>query len=324
VLVSPSGPATAPFGSLDGVQAGPGSVTVGGWAIDPDTTSPIDVHMYVDGQGFVLGPAALSRPDVGSALGGFGDQHGFAAQLTGIAPGLHTVCAYGINVGPGQNNGIGCRSVVVPSGSPFGSLDAAIAGPGSVSVAGWAIDPDTASPIAVHVYVDGQGFALGPASSSRPDVGAIFPGYGPNHAFNAQLTGIVPGPHVVCAYGINVGGGQNNGIGCRTVVVPSGSPFGSLDSAQGGTGSVTVAGWAIDPDTASPIAVHVYVDGQGFALGASSSRLDVGAAFPSYGPNHGFAAQLDVSPGPHTVCAYGINVGVGANNGLRCTAVTVH
>jgi hypothetical protein len=54
-----------------------------------------------------------------------------------------------------------------------------------------------------------------------------------------------------------------------------------LDAVQGGTGSVVVAGWAIDPDTASPIAVHVYVDGQGYALGASLGRPDVAAVFPS-------------------------------------------
>ena len=62
---------------------------------------PVRVHVYVDGQGFVLGPASLSRPDVGQAFPGYGDAHGFVRQLTGIAPGSHTVCAYGINVGPG-------------------------------------------------------------------------------------------------------------------------------------------------------------------------------------------------------------------------------
>ncbi len=165
-----------------------------------------------------MGTASLSRPDVGAMFPGYGSNHGFSA-LAGVTPGAHTVCVYGINVGPGQNNAVGCRSVVVPSGSPFGSLDLAQGGHGSVRVAGWAIDPDTASSIAVHVYVDGQGFVLGTASFSRPDVGAMFPGYGSSHGFDAPVFGVAPGMHTVCAYGINVGPGQNNAVGCKSATV---------------------------------------------------------------------------------------------------------
>ena len=318
-------PSGTPFGSLDAAQGSPGSVSVAGWTIDPDTAAPITVHVYVDGQGFVMGPASLARADVGAAYPTYGPNHGFNAQINGITPGPHTVCAYGINTGAGQNKTLGCRSVAVPSGTPFGSLDAAQGSPGSVSVAGWTIDPDTAAPITVHVYVDGQGFVMGPASLARADVGAAYPTYGPNHGFNAQINGITPGPHTVCAYGINTGAGQNKTLGCRSVAVPSGTPFGSLDAAQGSPGSVSVAGWTIDPDTAAPITVHVYVDGQGFVMGpASLARADVGAAYPTYGPNHGFNAQINgITPGPHTVCAYGINTGAGQNKTLGCTTAAV-
>ena len=317
-------PPTNPFGSLDTALGGPGRIMVAGWAVDPDSSSPIGVDVYVDDQGFNLGPAALFRSDV--VPFGAGPLHGYNATLGGIAPGVHSVCAYGTNVGPGANNQLGCRTVVIPSGPPFGSLDGVSAGPGSVSVAGWAIDPDTASPIQVHVYVDGQGFNLGPVSVARADVGSAYPGFGPNHGYYATLGGIAPGVHNVCAYGINVGPGANNQLGCRTVVVPSGPPFGSLDTvARAGPGAVSVTGWAIDPDTASPIEVHVYVDGQGFNLGpVSASRADVAKAFPGYGPNHGFVATLGgIVPGPHTVCAYGINVGPGSSNQLGCGQVTV-
>ncbi len=314
-----------PIGSLDAAQVGPGSVTVTGWTIDPDTADPIDVHVYVDGTGYAIGPAALSRPDVAAVLPDYGPGHGYSARISGLAPGAHTVCAYGIDVGPGQNNGLGCQSISVMTGAPIGSLDVVQNGPASVTVAGWAIDPDTTSAITVHVYVDGHGFVLGPASLSRPDVGAVFPGYGSGHGFNSQLTGIAPGAHTVCAYGINVGPGQNSAVGCRSVVVLSGSPFGSLDLARGGAGSVTVAGWAIDPDTTSAITVHVYVDGHGFVLGpASLARPDVGAVLPGYGPNHGFVAQLTgIAPGMHMVCAYGIDVGPGSNNAVGCAQAVV-
>ena len=131
----------------------------------------------------------------------------------------------------------------------------------AIVTSGWAIDPDTSAPIAVHAYVDAKGTAL-TADGSRPDVAAAFPGYGPAHGYSATLPAS-PGAHQVCVYGINSGPGGNTLLGCRTVVVPGGSPVGSLDVARLVPGvGVTVGGWALDPDTASSIAVHVYVDGR--------------------------------------------------------------
>jgi hypothetical protein len=205
---------------------------------------------------------------------------------------------------------------------PIGSLDLAVATPGAVRVAGWAYDPQAGTaPIAVHVYVDAAGYAL-TADGHRPDVDAVYPFAGESHGFDGVVPA-APGPHTVCAYGIDVGPGENAVLGCRTVVVPTGSPFGVLDVAEGGAGSVSVAGWAIDPDSADPIAVHVYVDGVGHAIVADVLRLDVGAAYPGMGPAHGFAATVAAPVGPHTVCAYGIDVGPGENALLGCRAVMV-
>ena len=60
-----------PFGSLDGVSLedqGPGvqsgNLTVNGWAIDPDTVDPIDVHVYLDGQ---LEKAVTADLEIGRA-----------------------------------------------------------------------------------------------------------------------------------------------------------------------------------------------------------------------------------------------------------------
>ena len=107
----------------------------------------------------------------------------------------------------------------MPDTSPIGYLDVATGVPGGVSVAGWAIDPDTTAPIAVHVYVDSAGVAL-TADGSRPDVGAAFPGYGSAHGYSSAVAAS-PGSHRVCAYGINVGPGGNSLLGCRTTVVPA-------------------------------------------------------------------------------------------------------
>ena len=56
---------------------------------------------------------------------------------------------------------------------------------------------------------------------------------------------------------------------------------------------------------------------------ADVSRSDVGAVFPAYGPGHGYSATVlaGVPPGA-TVCAYGINVGIGDNVLLGCKVVT--
>jgi subtilisin family serine protease len=222
--------------------------------------------------------------------------------------------------GTGSGTSVSAAPRALTAGSPFGSFDLASAGPGSVTVAGWAIDPDTVAPIPVHVYVDGTGTAL-TANGSRPDVDAAF-GYGANHGFGVTVPAS-GGSHTVCAYGINVAAGSNVLLGCRVVPVPSGSPFGSLDMVGSGLGSVSVAGWAIDPDTVGSIQVHVYVDGSGYALDATSSRPDVGAAYAGYGSAHGFGVTVPASPGSHTVCAYAINVGAGSTSVLGCRVVSV-
>ena len=306
-----SGP---PIGTLDVAAGVPGGVFVAGWAVDPDTSSPIPVHVYVDGQGVAL-TADVQRNDVAGVFPGSGSLHGFGATIP-AGPGNHVVCAYAINVGVGSNALLDCRLVAVPGGPPFGAIDIAEGVPGGVAVAGWAIDPDTAAPIPVHVYIDSAGTAL-TASQPRPDVASVFPPYGANHGYSATIPA-PGGQHVACAYAINVGAGSNALIGCRLVQVPDTSPFGALDLVAPAPGGVAVAGWAIDPDTAQPIDVHIYVDGQGFALTADQQRPDVGNAYPDAGPAHGFDASIPASPGTHNVCAYAINVAGGANHLLGC------
>ena len=60
-----------------------------GWAIDPDTTAPLTVHVYVDGVWAGQSTAGVARPDVGNAYPGFGSGHGFDVTLPGgpVPPG---------------------------------------------------------------------------------------------------------------------------------------------------------------------------------------------------------------------------------------------
>ncbi len=308
-----------PFGSLDVVAGGAGSVNVGGWAIDPDTTAPIEVHVYAGPVGTAI-TAGSTRPDVGAIYTGFGDQHGFSASVR-ANPGPQQVCAYGINAGGGANRLLGCRVVNVLPNSPIGSFDLARPLIGGVSVGGWAFDPDTTASIPVHVYVDGTGYVLD-TTGARPDVGAAYPGYGDAHGFGGTVPAS-PGTHQVCAYGIQTAGaGANSLLGCRTVTVPTGPPVGSVDLAYSAFGLVRVAGWALDPDTPASIPVHVYVNGVGRAVTADLSRPDVAGVYPGAGSSLGYDLTVPrVGAGPNTVCVYGINAGAGGNSLLGCRTV---
>jgi hypothetical protein len=194
----------------------------------------------------------------------------------------------------------------------------------TVAVQGWAIDRQTADPIAVHVYVNGVLRTGVLADRSRSDVGAAYPSSGDRHGY-ALSVAVDAGVNVVCVYGINVGVGTNSLIGCRVVTIED-APFGSVDriDVEAGLQSVVVHGWALDVQTADPIAVHVYVNGvlRGGGL-ADRSRVDVGAAYPSFGDRHGFAVPVPARAGINVVCVYGINVGAGSNHLIGCRDVSV-
>lgn len=207
-------------------------------------------------------------------------------------------------------------------GSPFGNVEIVQARPGEFFVGGWAVDPDTAAPISVHVYVGAAGVAVA-ADIARPDVGAAYPQLGSAHGFHTVLKANGAGTVNICVYAINTGPGANVLMACRSVDAMSGSPNGALDSVTAARGGVSVAGWAIDPDTTTPTSVHIYVDDTGLAIDANGHRPDLAPYYPAYGTQHGFATTVPTTPGPHRVCAYAINVGPGYTTTLGCSTVTV-
>ncbi len=202
-----------PFGSLDAVVANVGFARIRGWAIDPNRTTPIAAHVYVDGRLMKVLDADDARPDIARAFPGYGEDHGYHTDLA-LASGTHSVCTYGINEGPGGNTTLGCKTVRLPA-NPFGSLDVVRSANGSIRARGWAIDPDRTGPITVHLYVQGGGATPVLADSSRPDLATLYPRYGKNHGFIATIPA-GGGAHTVCAYGINKDAGANTLLGCKT------------------------------------------------------------------------------------------------------------
>ncbi len=311
-----------PFGAIDLSRRVPGGVGIVGWAIDPDTTQPIPVHLYVDGAFVATLDARATRTDIGAAYPGFGSEHGFAATLP-VPAGARTVCAYAINVSAGNANpSLGCRAL---DGSPIGSIET-ISDPanGELVVSGWATDPDTSQPIEVRLFVDGRYVTSTAAGAPRPDVAATYPLGGANHGFAFSASGFSQGPHYVCVQALNVSTGDDTLLGCRFHTVREHDPVGNVDVVSTTLGRARVAGWALDVDATGASTVHVYVDGAFAAsVRADRPRPDVAAAVGGAGPAHGFDVTVPVGGGQRTVCAYGLNVGPGTSRVLGCRSVSV-
>ncbi len=310
-----TGSNTPPIGNVDSATfTGNGVITVRGWTLDPDATTSLFADVYVDGVG-VRWEANQSRPDVGAAFGK-GDLHGFSGSVQ-VGPGSHQVCVFGIDSVGGPNSLLNCQTVA--NAPPIGVVEQAwVSTPGVISVAGWTLDRDSNAPLAADVYVDGVGVRW-QANQSRPDVAAAF-GKGDLHGFSGSVK-VSPGPHQVCVFGIDSVGGPNTLLNCQTVT--NDVPIGVVEQARvSAPGVISVAGWTLDPNTSAPLAADVYVDGVGVRWQADQSRPDVAAAYPGKGGSHGFSGSVNVSPGSHQVCVFGIDSVGGPNTLLNCQTVT--
>ncbi|MDO9397081.1 MAG: hypothetical protein Q7T71_11095, partial [Herbiconiux sp.] len=309
----------SPVGNVELLQTAPGGIVVSGWALDADTRDPIKIQVNVDGKYLTTTTANVPRSDIGAAYG-LGDNHGFT--LTTAAPsGTHRFCVWGINVGSGSNIEFGCWNATV-GGNPVGAVEDIQPQPGGLGIWGWTLDPDTAAPIGVQVFVDGKFAGGGAANLGRSDIAARYPGYGAGHGYQV-IVKTPAGEHRVCAYGINTGSGSvNTQLGCFTVTA-GGSPLGTVDNITTGPGTVTAYGWAVDPDTTDPIKVQFNLDGKYLdTTTASATRIPFGP-MTAYGRNHGFGHTMTVPGGKHRLCLWGINVQTGQNKELSCNTIEV-
>ncbi|MBO9556666.1 N-acetylmuramoyl-L-alanine amidase [Cellulomonas sp.] len=310
--------ASTPFGGWDSTSTTAGSITVSGWLIDPDLSAPITVRVSVDGVE-TRAVADRDRPDVGRLFPAYGSRHGYSVTAPARG-GTHVVCVRAVNVGAGSDRILGCRYVTVANTPPIGQVDSVTldAAAGTAKVSGWALDRDTAEPIAVHVYVNTGGTAV-MADRERPDLASI--SATTRHGF--EVTVRVPaGNSTLCVYAINSPAGDNPSLGCRALRVAATPPVGQIDSVRLNTqaGTATVSGWALDPDTPQPIDVHVYVDTGGTPARADRERPDLAAI--SRTTNHGYEVTVRVPAGSHRLCVYAINVPIGDNPSLGCRVVS--
>jgi hypothetical protein len=216
-----SAPGHNPIGNMEAGIAAAGGIQLQGWALDPDTAANTTVHIYVNNRFSGAVNTDVNRPDVHRFYPSYERSRGFSARVAARA-GVNNVCVYGINAHVGNTNTLlGCRSVTVLSGNPIGAFDqVTVRSDRRPVVRGWTLDPETAAPINVHMYVNGRYVTQATANGSRPDVGRVYPGYGNNHGYDVTLSPLPPGTHTVCVYAINVGAGTYNPqLGCRAIKV---------------------------------------------------------------------------------------------------------
>ncbi len=177
---------------------------------------------------------------------------------------------------------------------------------------GWAVDPDTSDPVSITLTIDGRRTINKVANIPRPKVDSRF-GLGPRHGFEFT-TALQRGRHQYCIWALNVGEGADTNLGCRTFTVAS-SPVGALEQIQivfEPQPRLVLSGHVTDPDTSSPVNVDVVLDRRLVNTG----RAD--------GPGGAFRITADVTPGPHSVCAFGIDDNqLSPDTNLGCADLTV-
>jgi hypothetical protein len=291
----------SPTGTITTMAQAPGAVTIGGYAVDPDTTAPTSVTVQSNGR--TLG--TLQANGTKGAMPG----HMFLGTLKFLSTvaGARSICVIAHNLGTyGKDRQIACRSQSF-SWDPTAGLETAAQQGSKVAITGWAVDPDTTAPIKVWTLVDGKRISRVSASGAT--------GSHPGHMFSAALT-VAAGKHSVCVAAINTGfGTANSARSCRTVTVNL-DPYGTYESVgrvKGGS-DIVASGWAIDPETTNPIKVQVSVDGTVTTATANVNRPDVAATHPGAGATHGFNVRIPEAStdGEHNVCVSAVNTGGGA------------
>jgi hypothetical protein len=130
----PPTPEDNPIGALDLASApAPGEVRIRGWAFDPNApTEPLSIRLVVGGRegepetlSYDLGAVAnLSRRDVRLSHPEAGGHHGFDLATPTVKSGRQRVCAYALDIEPGEDSLLGCKGVTIPVAIQLSNLKA--------------------------------------------------------------------------------------------------------------------------------------------------------------------------------------------------------
>jgi cell wall-associated NlpC family hydrolase len=103
-----------PTGSLEHVVRSVNTLTLTGWAADPDARSArLALTVTVDKRLVARAATGVARPDV-ARLRHVGPRSGFTTRVH-VRAGRHTICVTAANAGPGRAARFGCRTITVPT-----------------------------------------------------------------------------------------------------------------------------------------------------------------------------------------------------------------
>ena len=189
---------------------------------------------------------------------------------------------------------------------------------------GWSYDPNHPDlPGQVRIQVDGATPGAATATAiARPDVQRVY-------GLSTALVGfglpvkVSPGSHSICVLGQDQDSSATVKLGCITATMPD--QIGSVDVLSAGTGSVHVAGWALDPDHKDlPGSYRVVLDGvAGAATDTSIARSDIQRIYGTTTASYGYDRTLPLAAGSHRVCVESLDRDGGTPVSLRCATVTV-
>ncbi len=233
-------PATQGGTNADGTvtQPTPPGIRVRGWAIDPDTTDPVNVTLSLDGAPLGSYAADTDSPDVAQAYPGFGPAHRYDVTVPVVDGGSHTVCVVVPNVGYGTGpTNLGCKDVTLPATPPAapGLPTATFVGPQAVEV-GWTPPTrDNGAPVTEYaVTATPQSNQTQQANTASPRLAPVTMQV-PATAGSAPvttLTGLEPG----MTYQVSVVAANTEGPGpSSTPVAVTPQPAGSIATVCSGS-----------------------------------------------------------------------------------------
>ena len=105
--------------------------------------------------------------------------------------------------------------------TPYGTYTAATTSYFSTwPMSGWAIDWDTTAPLQVNLLTDGVLTQSQTANQAVSGLNASYPGYGDNHGYSfSPIKPTNKGTHSLCVVAVNVAGGNDLQLGCRSYTI---------------------------------------------------------------------------------------------------------
>ena len=281
-----------------GYNMSTGKLTVQGWAADVHAASYVShVKLTINGKATTLATSKLS-PSVNKAHSLKGT-HAFTYSKV-VGAGTYKVCASITPKGSSPAVSLGCKTVKVAT---VLHSDAKVAKSGTKAViTGWAFD-STASSRSVGVTTTINGVKhFTPASRTSAIIAKHFAISG-KHGFRV-VAGLHAGRNTVCVSTSGIKAGTTKSHGCKTITIAS--VKGGIDSTSVSGRTVTVRGWAVDPNaTAKSVPVKVVVNNGGHVVTTREMRPNLNAAQQVSG-RHGFTLKLGVKAGSNKISVYSV------------------